>query len=208
MIANINGIFKVRIDRDSSLTDAEISIVGHDTWNSFCEDVDKAFKAQCFPNTLYASSPIVFLALFIAGCTLCGQANNHYGMTLEERDKKRETGGILIGVSFGYLLIVCTLGPIVSYNASNKVHRVCVKHTTDRVTFKYCDTGGSGYFNIEVKNSNANWEQEVTFAPAVHVADTQPASAAERLRELEGMKGLVDVEIYEVKKAEIMSSVV
>ena len=207
MIANINGNLRKRIDRDSSLTDVEVGIVGHDAWNSFCDDVDKAFRVECIATTLYASTPIVFLALFIAGCTLCGIANNQYDMTLAERNKKRTIGGALIGAAFGYLIIVCTLGAIVSFNAENKVPRVCIKHTTDRVTFKYCDTGGPDYFKIEVKNSNANWEPEVTFAPAIHVADTQPASAAERLRELEDMKVLLDAETYEAKKAEIMSSV-
>ena len=212
MLANTKGIFKVRIDRDSSLTDAEMSIVGIDAWNSFCDDVDKAFNAQCISNTLLLTSPFVFLALFIAGCTLCGIANNYmYGnagdMTWEERDKKRQTGGILIGVSFGYLLIVCPIGALVSCNAHDKVHRVCVDHKTDLVTFKYCDNGGPDYFKIEVKDSNANREQQETFAPAVYVADTQPASAAERLRELENTRGIIDAETYEVMKADIVSSV-
>ena len=209
MIANINGTLKKRIDRDSSLTDTEISIVGRDTWISFCDDTDKAFRAECIVTTLIASTPFVFLGLFIAGCTLCGLANYQYGLTWEERDKKRTTGGALIGAAFGYLIIVCTLGAIVSFDAPNKVPRVCVKHTTGRVTFKYCDNFRPDYFKIEVKNNNANSEQEVTFGPAVHVTDIQPASAAERLRELEDMKawGILDAETYEVKKAEIMSSV-
>jgi len=92
MIANIDGTLKKRIDRDSSLTDAEISIVGRDTWNSFCDDADKAFKAECIVTTVYASSPFVFLGLFIAGCALCGIANNQDGMSWEERNKKKHIG--------------------------------------------------------------------------------------------------------------------
>ena len=42
--------------------------------------------------------------------------------------------------------------------------------------------------------------------PAVYIADTPPASAAERLKELD-MRGILDAETYEVKKAEIMISV-
>ena len=209
MIANIDGTLKKRIDRDSSLTDDEMSIVGRDAWISFCDDVNKAFRAECIATSLYISSPFVFLALFIAGCTLCGMANNQWDMTWEERNKKRTTGGALIGAAFAYLLLVCTLRLMCESNIYKKVHRVCIKHTTDRVIFKFCDNGGPerDCFKIHVKNSNANCEPEVAFAPAVHVADTQPASAAERLRELEDIRGLIDAETYEVKKAEIMSSV-
>ena len=208
MIANIDGTLKKRIDRDSSLTDDEMSIVGRDAWISFCDDVNKAFRAECIATSLYISSPFVFLALFIAGCTLCGMANNQWDMTWEERDKKRTTGGALIGAAFGYLILVCTLALIFSFTVFEKVPRVCIKHSTGRVTFKYYNTGVSDYFKIEVKNSNAHCEPEVTFAPAaIHVADIQPASAAERLRELEDMKVLLDAETYEAKKAEIMSSV-
>ena len=204
MIANINGTLRKRIARDSSLTDAEISIVGPDAWNSFCDDVDKAFRAECIAYTFYASSPIVFLSLFIAGCALCGMANNQYDLTWQERDKMRTTGGALLGASWIYLFLVCTLGIICSSNGYNKVHRVCDKHTTDRVVFKFYDDGGPerDYFRIHVKDSNANCEPEVTF-----VADTQPASAAERLRALEDIRDLIDAETYEVKKTEIMSSV-
>ena len=148
MIAIVNGRFKVQIDRDSSsLTDAELSIVGRDTWKSFCDDFDKAFKAQGISNTLYSSTPFVFLGLFIAGCVTCSIANNHgmYGyhwddndaMTWEEQNKMRSTGGGLIGAAFVYLLIVCILGPILSCNAHTKVHRVCDKHSTGRVAFKF-----------------------------------------------------------------------
>jgi len=209
MIANINGTLRKRIDRDSSLTDAEISIVGPDAWNSFCDDVDKAFRAECIATTLIASTPIVVCTLFIAGCALCGIANNQYDLTWEERDKKRTTGGVLLGAAWFYLFLVCALGLICATNGYDKVHRVCIKHSTDRVIFRLCDDGGPerDYFRIHAKNSNPNWDPEVTFAPAVHVADTQPASAAERLKALEDIRDLIDAETYEVKKAEIMSSV-